>query len=81
MIDWRGTDYDVGSTVLYARQVGRSVELQEGTVLEFVPNNDYDASHHGDVKVRIEPTRNSRFGFHPEKPVLIKVLKNITALP
>lgn len=34
MIDWRGNHYDVGSTVLYPRASGRSVEMTEAEVVD-----------------------------------------------
>lgn len=34
MKDWRGNEFDVGSTVVYARMSGRSVEVSEAIVAE-----------------------------------------------
>jgi hypothetical protein len=45
LIDWRGNRYTVGTRVIYAAMSGRSVELQEATVLDIIKSykdtNDY----------------------------------------
>lgn len=75
--DFRGNTFTVGDTVLYPRMSGRSCELQEGVVVELKPFEDFryfdnpkwgeegeprwvreDFTNH---KVRIQPTRSSRF--------------------
>lgn len=41
--DWRGNDFTVGDTILYARMSGRSCEMAEGIVEDlFVVYNDPD---------------------------------------
>lgn len=77
VVDWRDEHIYVGDTVLYPRASGRSVEVQEGTVLQIVrhKNDRYvDTSYrdedgkwvHGSTmvpahKFQIQPTRSSRF--------------------
>lgn len=34
LTDWRGNEYGVGDTVLYARMSGRSCEISEATVVD-----------------------------------------------
>lgn len=44
LTDWRGNEYGVGDTVIYGRQSGRCVELQEGVVVDIwrvYQNNSY----------------------------------------
>ena len=74
MKDWRGNEYDVGSTVVYPRQSGRSVTMVEGVVRKIEPatepdyTKDYDSSGRwprkpvpGRYVVHIERTRGARW--------------------
>lgn len=77
IIDWRGNGYEVGDTVVYARQSGHSVQLVEGKVLEFTTVKS--GWNEGKLVVLIQPTASSRWRAHySEKPVRITVLENIT---
>ena len=91
MIDWRGNFYEVGSTVLYPRASGRSVEITEGTVLEivevpdswvFIPETTTWGRGVG-YKVKVQPHgRGSRRFYRGDdlKPVWILKSENVTAV-
>lgn len=42
MIDWRGNNYDIGSTVVFPSQSGRSVTMVEGVVEKITPATKLD---------------------------------------
>jgi hypothetical protein len=90
--DWRGTEYGVGSRVLYPRQYADTLLMQEGTVLEFVQRTEQDWDEDwkpirvpvDGFKVKVRPIRASRYervGVTPDRPVIIDIVENLTALP
>lgn len=94
VVDWRGNEIRVGSTVLYPRMSGRSCEIQEGTV-EAIFRHEQDRlvwagtdpetgrgvwDKFPAYKFRITPTRSTRFRrWGDAKPVTIHLGENVTA--
>lgn len=84
MVDFRGNVFKVGDTVVYPRQFGQTLEMQEGVVLEFIYKDDKQWRdgrwHEGYYKVRIRPTHSSRYNDYRDidaRPVLITNSMNI----
>jgi hypothetical protein len=44
LTDWRGNEYGVGDTILYARMSGRSCEISEATVVDIWETYQADGS-------------------------------------
>jgi hypothetical protein len=90
MKDWRGHYYDVGSTVIYAQNIGsHSIGMVEATVLKIIPTStrrwNYETRKYEDVpsaKVQLLPKAFSSADWHenPPRPVTITVIENITAV-
>lgn len=82
LIDWRGTEYTVGSVVVYPRMYASSVEMIEGEVIDIVTTTDYKGRPQN--KVKIKPFRGSsrwygRYGMNA-KTVVITKIENISAM-
>jgi hypothetical protein len=93
--DWRGNTYTVGSTVLYPRASGRSVEMQEAEVLAIkdtehtgrrynIETRQYETYEYIKRTVRVMPAKSSRFDRSewrgPRKATTILNVENITAV-
>lgn len=94
VVDWRGNEIRVGSTVVYPRMSGRSCEIQEGTV-EAIFRHAQDRTIYAGrdaegswirekvpaYRFRIMPTRSTRFGrWGAKKAVTIQIGENVTAI-
>lgn len=62
MIDWRGHPYTIGSTIFYPRMSGRSVEIQEGRVVD-IWDAVYDLDRY--KWVRYDPAKPVEFTGDP----------------
>lgn len=88
ILDWRGNPLVIGRPVLYPRQMGHFVEMQEGILEAITPVERQRYNHetreyepHTAYKFRILPTAGSRFGARrDERPVTISVGNNVTAI-
>jgi hypothetical protein len=81
MKDWRGTEIEVNSTIVYAVKESTSVRLVEATVLEI--NYEEHAWRTEQVPVfKVQPIRETGWrGGTEMRPRTIRAIENITVIP